>query len=102
MSIGAELDLAAEIVGFISSAALAWQAYRLISHQGTAHELRDTAQEQAADAPSLAQRAQKNATALDELISRWDQVDQHLVFIGLLGLVLSFALKLASLAMERT
>ena len=98
MSIGAELDLAAEIIGFISSAALAWQAYRLISHQGTAHELRDTADEQARQSPSLAQRAQKNASALDELISHWDKVDQRLVFIGLLGLVLSFALKLASLA----
>lgn len=98
MSIAAELDLAAEVIGFISSAALAWQAYRLISHQGTAHELRDTADQQAQQAPSLAQRAHRNASALDELISRWDKVDQRLVFIGLLGLVLSFGLKLASLA----
>jgi hypothetical protein len=98
LSIGAELDLAAEVIGFISSAALAWQAYRLISHQGTAHELRDTADQQAEQSPSLAQRAHRNASALDELISRWDKVDQRLVFIGLLGLVLSFGLKLASLA----
>jgi hypothetical protein len=98
LSIGTELDLGAEVVGFISSAALAWQAYRLISHQSTAHELRDTADEQAAQAPSLARRAQKNASALDELISRWDRVDQRLVFVGLLGLVISFALKLVSLA----
>ena len=30
---------------------------------------------------------------------RWDRVDQRLVFVGLLGLVTSFALKLASLAL---
>jgi hypothetical protein len=91
------LDLGAEIVGFISSAALAQQAYRLVSHQETARELRDTAKHQSQQAPSLAERAHRSARAMDELISRWDQVDQRLVFIGLLGIVISFALKLLSM-----
>jgi hypothetical protein len=90
------LDLAAEMVGFISSAALAQQAYRLVSHQETARDLRATADHQAGKAPSLAERARKSARALDELIGHWDRVDQRLVFTGLLGLVLSFALKLLS------
>jgi hypothetical protein len=93
------LELAAEIVGFVSSAALTLQAYRLISHQGTARDLRDSSHQQAIQAPSLSDRAGKGARALDELISRWDRVDQRLVFVGLLGLVISFALKLASLVL---
>jgi hypothetical protein len=93
------LELAAEIVGFISSTALTLQAYRLISHQGTARDLRDSSHHQAGQASELSDRAGKGARALDELISRWDQVDQRLVFVGLLGLVISFALKLASLAL---
>jgi hypothetical protein len=73
------LELAAEIVGFISSGALALQAYRLISHQGTARELRDSSHHQVSQAPALSDRAGKGARALDELISRWDRVDQRLV-----------------------
>jgi hypothetical protein len=94
------LRLGAEIVGFVSSAALAQQAYRLTAHQETAKELRHTAEQQARNAPSLAERAQQSARALDGLISRWDKVDQRLVFVGLLGLVASFALKLLSMLSE--
>jgi hypothetical protein len=94
------LDIAAEVIGFVSSAALAQQAYRLVSHQQTAKELRDTADFQSRSAPSLAERAQKSARALDDLIGHWDKVDQRLVFVGVLGLVISFALKLLSMFSE--
>ena len=100
MQLAKALDLGAEIVGFLSAAALAQQAYRLVSHQETAKELRDTADYHARKAPSLAERAERSARALDELISRWDKIDQRLVFIGLVGLVFSFALKLLSMFAE--
>src|SRR6185437_13684055 len=47
MQTGAAVELLAEAVGFISAAALTWQAYRLMRHLRTVHELREAAQRQA-------------------------------------------------------
>ena len=98
MITGAGVELLAEAVGFISAAALAWQAYRLMRHLRTIHELRDIAQRQAGRSTDMQERAERTAQALEQLITRWDAVDYRLVLTGLIGLALSFVIKLAWIA----
>lgn len=98
MRTGAGVELLAEAVGFISAAALAWQAYRLMRHLRTVHELREVAQRQAGRSTDMQERADRTAQALEQLITRWDAVDYRLVLVGLIGLALSFVIKFAWIA----
>jgi len=101
MRTGAGLELLAEAVGFISAAALAWQAYRLMRHLRTVHELREVAQRQASRSTDMQERAERTAQSLEQLVTRWDAVDYRLVLIGLIGLALSFVIKFAWIAWGR-
>lgn len=98
MRTGAGVELLAEAVGFISAAALAWQAYRLMRHLRTVHQLREAAQRQAGRSTDMQERAERTAQALEQLITRWDAVDYRLVLVGLIWLALSFVIKLAWIA----
>ena len=89
------LNFLAEMLGFLSSAALAWQTFRLVRHQRVARDLRDLSQQRRGT--RVGELAEEGAVRLDQLIDRWDARDQWLVFIGVAGLALSFLLKLISL-----
>lgn len=92
---GAGLSLAAEITGFLSSLGLSWQTYRLILHQRAVKDLRDVAKEPAS--PKVAELAKKGATAFERTIARWDSKDQQFIIAGLIGLAVSFFLKIIAL-----
>lgn len=98
MQAGAGIELLAEAVGFISAAALASQAYRLMRHLRTIHELRNVAQRQAGRSTAMQEHAERTAQTLEQLITRWDAVDYRLVLIGLIGLALSFVIKFGWIA----
>jgi hypothetical protein len=101
MHTGAAVELLAEALGFLSASALAWQAYRLVRHLRTVHQLREAAQRQAGRSADMQERAERTAQALEQLITRWDAVDYRLVLIGLIGLALSFVIKLAWIALGK-
>jgi hypothetical protein len=92
------LNIAAECVGFISALALTWQAYRLVKHQRAVRDLRRVS-EQAAGT-RISELAAQGADTLEKTISRWDARDQWLVVVGLVGLALSFLLKLIAFSQE--
>ena len=87
----------AECVGFVSATALTWQTYRLVTHQRTVRDLRHIGERN--DGTRTGALAKVGAEALEETIGRWDARDQWFVVIGLVGLTLSFLLKLVALAM---
>lgn len=99
MRTSTEVELLAQALGFVSAAALAWQAYRLVRHLRTIHDLREAAQRQSGRSADLQQRAERSAEALETLVARWDAVDYQLILVGLIGLMLSFLAKLASIVL---
>ena len=92
------INLLGDLVGFISSGALAWQAVRMMRHLKEVRDLRAVA-ERKPDTRAGALAAQ-GATVLEQLVSRWDARDQRLVVVGAVGLALSFLLKLATVWVE--
>jgi hypothetical protein len=91
------LNFLAELLGFLSSAALAWQTFRLVRHQRVARDLRNLSEQRRGT--RAGELAEEGAAKLDQLIGRWDARDQWLVFTGVAGLALSFLLKLVSLTL---
>jgi len=89
------LNQIAEWLGFLSSAALAWQAFRLISHQKLVKRLRDLSARRSGT--KMGELAGKGAAKLEQFTQSWDARDQWLVFIGVGGLALSFLFKLFAL-----
>jgi hypothetical protein len=88
------LNLLGDLVGFISSGALAWQALRLVRHQRVVRNLRQISERNAGG--RTAHLAEQGAATLEETIGRWDARDQWLVAIGVIGIALSFLLKLGA------
>lgn len=94
----ATLNAIGEGLGFLSAAALAWQAFRLVRHQKVPHDLRADAKQATSD--KTKELAEKGADVFERTVSRWDESDQRLVLIGLLGLASSFLVKLVALLLE--
>jgi hypothetical protein len=94
----ATLNALGEGLGFLSAAALAWQAFRLVRHQKVTHDLRADAKQAVSD--KAKELAEKGADVFEQTVSRWDERDQRLVVIGLIGLAGSFLLKLVALWLE--
>lgn len=68
------LNFLAEMLGFLSSVALAWQTFRLVRHQRVARDLRDLSQQRRGT--RVGELAEEGAVRLDQLIGRWDARDQ--------------------------
>lgn len=92
------LNIAAECVGFVSALALIWQSVRLVAHLRTVRDLRRLGEEK--PATKLSELAAKGAETLERTVSRWDERDQWSVVIGLVGLALSFLLRLIAFGMD--
>ena len=88
------INLLSDLVGFISSGALTWQAVRLMRHLKVIRNLRLVAERK--PDTRAGQLATQGATILEQLLSRWDARDQQFVVVGAAGLALSFLLKLAA------
>jgi hypothetical protein len=88
------LNLLSDLVGFISSGALAWQALRLMRHLKAVRDLRAVAERK--PNTRTGELAAQGATVLEQLVSRWDARDQQFVVVGAVGLALSFFLKMAA------
>jgi Cys-tRNA synthase (O-phospho-L-seryl-tRNA:Cys-tRNA synthase) len=105
-----QLNVLAEIIGFLAAFALTYQTVRLLRHQKSVRDMRATAEElkglkaraQAGENinPRSIELAEKGAAILEKTIAQWDKRDQYFVFIGLGGLMLSFALKLSAFWLE--
>lgn len=106
-----ELNVLAEIVGFLATIMLTYQTVRLLKHQRSVRNMRQTADDlkklrDQADAPNKAthqkaiELAEQGAKILENTIAQWDKRDQYFVFVGLGGLMLSFALKLLGFWLE--
>jgi|SRR5271170_5024877 len=91
-------EIAAESLGFVSSVALSWQSFRLVRHLRAVRDLRRIEERQ--QGHKLDELAGEGADALEKTIARWDARDQWLVVIGLVGMALSFLLKLIGLSIE--
>ncbi|HEY8053791.1 MAG: hypothetical protein ACHQD6_04245 [Steroidobacterales bacterium] len=88
----------AEIIGFLSAAALTWQAYRLVRDLGLVRDLRAKALQQRKDGSTqAAEQSEKTAASIEASITRWDPKDYRLVMLGGIGLPVSFFLKLLAL-----
>ena len=94
----AKLTAIGDALGFLSAAALAWQAFRLVRHQKVPHDLRAVAKQSASN--KTKELAEKGADVFERTVTRWDESDQRLVVIGLLGLAGSFLVKLVALWLE--
>jgi hypothetical protein len=94
----ASMNLWAESIGFLSSVALAWQAFRLIRHQRAVRDLRTVGDRHTGT--RIGELAERGAQTLEETIGRWDAVDQWLVVAGLVGIAVSFALKLVAIGLS--
>jgi len=94
----ATLNAIGEGLGFLSAAALAWQAFRLVRHQKVPHDLRADAKQSASN--KAKELAEKGADVFERTVTRWDKSDQRLVVIGLVGLASSFLVKLVALCLE--
>lgn len=92
------LDIAAESVGFVSSIALSWQSFRLVRHLRAVRDLRGV--EERRQGQKLGELAGEGADKLEKTIGRWDARDQWLVVVGLVGLAVSFLLKLVGLSLD--
>jgi len=92
------LDIAAECVGFVSSVALSWQSFRLVRHLRVVRDLRFL--EERKQGHKLGELAGQGAETLEKAIARWDARDQWLVVIGLVGIAISFLLKLIGLSVQ--
>lgn len=105
-----QLTVLAEILGFLATLALTYQTVRLLRHQKSVRAMRQTADALKAlrarsDQGETAHRQEielleEGADTLEKAIGQWDKRDQRLVFMGLGGLMLSFALKLWALWLE--
>jgi hypothetical protein len=93
-----EFEIAAESVGFVSSVALSWQSFRLVRHLRAVRDLRRIEERKQGD--KLGELAGEGADTLEKTIARWDARDQWLVVVGLIGIALSFLLKLIGLSIE--
>jgi hypothetical protein len=91
-----QLNVTAEILGFLSALCLTWQTYRLISHQKGEKDLREAGVEGGSE--KIKELATAGADTFRETLGRWDRKDQWFVVIGLVGLSLSFLIKLVALA----
>jgi hypothetical protein len=107
-----QLVVTAEIIGFLATIALTLQTVRLLRHQRSVRDLRgvaedlkklkDQPEESGKDSRKKAiELAEKGAKLLEESISQWDKRDQYFVFIGLVGLMLSFVVKILSFCLEK-
>jgi hypothetical protein len=104
------LDIAAECVGFVSSVALSWQSFRLVRHLRAVRDLRFLEDlrvvrdlrllEERKQGHKLGELAGQGAETLEKTIARWDARDQWLVVIGLVGIAISFLLKLIGLSVQ--
>jgi hypothetical protein len=92
------LNIASECVGFVSALALTWQSVRLVGHLRAVQNLRSVGDQN--PGTKVGELAEKGAETLERTVSRWDERDQWFVVIGLVGLALSFLLKLIAYAME--
>lgn len=105
-----QLTVTAEIVGFLATIALTYQTVRLLRHQKSVRDMRTKAEElkalraQAKPGDNTLDQtiklAQEGAEILEKTIAQWDKRDRNFVFVGLGGLMLSFALKLWALSLE--
>ena len=78
--------------------ALTWQSFRLVRHQRAVRDLRRV--EAHKQGQKLGELAGEGADTLEKTIARWDARDQWLVGIGLIGITLSFLLKLIGLSIN--
>jgi hypothetical protein len=88
------LNFLSDLVGFVSSGALAWQALRLVRHLRGVRDLRQIGERTAGT--RTGELAEQGAASFEEMIARWDARDQWFVFIGVAGIAVSFLLKLAA------
>ena len=91
-------NIAAESVGFVSTMALTWQSFRLVRHLRAVRDLRRI--EERKQGHKVGELAGEGADSLEKTIGRWDARDQWLVVIGLVGITVSFLLKLIGLCIE--
>jgi hypothetical protein len=105
-----QLTVIAEIVGFLATMALTYQTVRLLRHQKSVSDMRKTAEElkalkaKAQQGDDTLQKTidlmEEGAKILENTIAQWDKRDRNFVFVGLGGLMLSFAIKLWALSLE--
>ena len=90
-------NVAAECLGFISALALTWQSFRLVRHQRAVRDLRRLGEANADT--KIGELAATGAERLEQTLSRWDARDQWFVVVGLVGLALSFLLKIIAFSL---
>lgn len=83
-----------DLLGFVSAGALAWQALRLVLHQRAVRRLRQVSESRPGS--KLSVLAERGADTLEVTVARWDARDQWMATIGVVGIALSFLLKLAA------
>ena len=88
------LTVLSDLVGFVSSGALAWQAVRLVRHLRGVRDLRAIGERKVGT--RTGELAERGAATFQETIARWDARDQWFVVIGITGVAVSFLLKLAA------
>jgi hypothetical protein len=90
----AALSMLAEVVGFAASVALTIPAARLVTDQKSVASLRAAATDAASS--GYRRRAEAAAGRIERWLSRFDRVDEILILVGVVGLGVSFALRLAT------
>lgn len=88
-----QLNVIAEILGFLSALCLTWQSYRLVSHQKGEKDLREAGE---GGSQKIRELATTGADKFRETLGRWDRKDQWFVVIGLVGLSSSFLIKIVA------
>lgn len=89
------LALTAETIGFLSATALSWQAFRFVRHLRTVKDLRDAASDPVSS--KMGEMALAAARLFKQTVERWDRKDHWLITVGLIGVPLSFLIKVVSI-----
>jgi hypothetical protein len=70
----------------------------LVKHQRAVRDLRRVSEH--APGTKISELAAQGADTLEKTIARWDARDQWLVVVGLVGLALSFLMKLVAFSQD--